>query len=120
VTPRQDIAAVAAQIGSTLLADNRVWVNRFQIKSQTSDSRYTIAQRRSDKVWGCSCIGWRHHRKCKHVTDVLCRLAALVDRAATFAPEVAQMLAEARTAYLDIDVKPIDVNITHTGREIDL
>ena len=74
-TKRANIEAVAAQIGGTLLTDNDKWFNRFQVKSASSKRLYVIAQRRTDNVWGCSCPGWINYRKCKHLTDVLGRLA---------------------------------------------
>jgi len=98
------IAAVAEQIGSGLLPDNAAWKHRFEIRSTTSNRSYVIAQRRSDNVWGCSCTGWRHHRKCKHVKDVLARLAALADRIQEAdVAEVVEVLRHARTAYLDLE-----------------
>lgn len=122
MTPRNDIATVAAQIGTTLLPDNAAWTNRFEVQSHTSkDRRYVIAQRRTDGVWGCSCTGWRHHRKCKHVTDVLARLARLANSKPAFGPDVLRMLTDARTAYLDLDVKRLHSNVPQQrGREVDL
>ncbi len=99
------IAIVAEQIGSTLLPDNEQWTNRFQVKSQSSSSLYTIAQRRTDHSWGCSCPGWRNHRRCKHLTDVLRRLAGVAASAAARAYDAAtiKMLASARLAYLELE-----------------
>lgn len=113
------IAAVAAQIGSTLLPDNDQWINRFQVKSTSSSSLYTIAQRRSDKTWGCSCVGWRNHRKCKHLTDVLKRLS---DVKAMSIPDeaVANMLASARAAFLDLGPAKEVAAPTLRGRVLDL
>lgn len=72
-----DVAGIAEKIGSSLMPDNAVWMNRFTVKSKSSSSVYTVAQRRTDGVWGCSCPGWKHYRHCKHLTDILGRLAAL-------------------------------------------
>lgn len=52
------------------LPDNDQWQNRFEVKSETSDRIYIIAQHKMKKHWGCSCPGWRIHRKCKHLTAV--------------------------------------------------
>ena len=106
---KSDIAVLASQIGSVLLPDNDGWVNRFQVRSSSSSALYTIAQRRSDMVWGCSCPGWRHYRHCKHVTDVLSRLASVAATAAVaYNENVVAILASARTAYLDLEqAKPI-------------
>jgi hypothetical protein len=116
------IAAVASQIGSTLLPDNGQWTNRFQVKSLSSSSLYTIAQRRSDHTWGCSCPGWRNHRRCKHLTDVLQRLAAVAisATASAFDQATLKMLASARTAYLDLSpAKEITIP-TAKGRVLEL
>jgi hypothetical protein len=45
-----------------------VWVNRTEIKSATSDRVYVVSQHRARRFWGCSCPGWRAHRRCKHLT----------------------------------------------------
>ena len=103
VQQRSRVAAIAEQIGSELMPDNAVWRNRFTVASASSSSVYTVAQRHTDGVWGCSCPGWRHHRKCKHLTDILSRLAALPVPAREMDPEVAAMLLSARTAHLDLD-----------------
>lgn len=122
------IARVAAQIGSTLLEDNEQWVNRFQVKSTTSSSLYTVAQRRSDGVWGCSCRGWTHYRHCKHLTDVLERLTNVK----VLVPDVVEdqeivnilaawtMLASARTAYLDLKPAKAVATPAFKGRILDL
>lgn len=113
------VEEIARQIGSTLLPDNKQWTNRFQIKSSSSDSLYTIAQQRTDGVWGCSCPGWRHHRRCKHVTDVLHRLTELAKRM----PGLAQLslMVSARTAYLILEPEAGKRTIVAApkGREVD-
>lgn len=110
------VAEIAAQIGSTLLPDNERWTNRFEIKSASSDRLYIIAQQRADGEWGCSCPGWRHHRRCKHLTDVLRRLTALAERMPTHA-----LLVSARTAFLILEpsVKVTKI-VRATGRSLDL
>lgn len=45
---RTQVASIAAVIGSTLMEDNRDWVNRFTIDSTSSSRTYVVAQRRSD------------------------------------------------------------------------
>lgn len=52
------------------LPDNAVWTSRFEIRSQTSNRIYIVAQRKSDGLWGCSCPGWKAHRKCKHLREI--------------------------------------------------
>lgn len=110
MTPRTSIADVAAQIGSVLLPDNDGWVNRFQINSTSSSARYTIAQRRSDGVWGCSCQGWRTHRRCKHVRDVLQRLGRVVVKK-EYDDGAVKVLLSARTAHLDLEARPIKLAV---------
>lgn len=95
------VEQIASQIGSTLLPDNKQWTNRFQIKSGSSDRLYVIAQQRADGAWGCSCPGWRHHRRCKHLTDVLKRLTDLLARMPGYAQM--HMMVSARTAYLILE-----------------
>jgi len=51
-----------------MLPDNRDWINRFEIESETSDRIYIIAQHGEKRHWGCSCPGWRTRRSCKHLT----------------------------------------------------
>ena len=117
---RTAILLVAAQIGcSEMLPDNDQWINRFQAKSTSSSSLYTIAQRRSDKTWGCSCVGWRNHRKCKHLTDVLKRLSN-VNVASVTDEAVRGMLASAKSTFLDLS-GPKEVALpTLKGRDLDL
>ena len=52
------------------LPDNDKWQNRFEVHSETSDRIYIIAQHKELKYWGCSCPGWKAHRKCKHLSAI--------------------------------------------------
>jgi len=123
---RIQAAEVAAQIGSSLMPDNAQWTNRFTVKSTSSASIYVVAQRRSDSVWGCSCRGWTHYRHCKHLTDILRRLAALGERvqryptSATFNLETVQMLRSARVALLDLDTTPTQADKSRRHRSVRL
>lgn len=116
-TDRRTVEKIAAQIGSTLLDDNAQWTNRFQVPSRSSGSLYVIAQQRTDGQWGCSCPGWRHHRKCKHLTDVLGRLAAIADQYGHLA-----LMVSARTAYLILDepVTKMKKHVAAKGRIVDM
>jgi hypothetical protein len=55
------------QAGGSALPDNKSYVNRFEIKSETSDSVYVIAQSKSGGWWACECFGFRRHQHCKHL-----------------------------------------------------
>lgn len=122
-TEREEVEQVAKAIGSSLMPDNAQWTNRFTIDSLTSSAVYTVAQRRTDGVWGCSCRGWIHHRRCKHLTDILHRLAVVAAGALGVRnAAVLKMLASARTAYLDLEGNKA-LNVAHPavlGRQVDL
>lgn len=49
------------------LPDNDQWQNRFEIKSETSDRVYIVAQNKKKRHFGCSCPGFKRHRRCKHL-----------------------------------------------------
>ena len=121
IVDRGQVARIAEQIGTTLMPDNAVWKNRFTVDSSSSSAVYTIAQRRTDGVWGCSCPAWRHRRKCKHLVDVLSRLAKVAATVqAGLDADVLAMLKSARTAYLDLDaVAPVAAPKVK-GRDLDL
>jgi hypothetical protein len=112
---RVQVAEIAAQIGSGLMPDNDQWTNRFTVQSRTSNAVYVVAQRRSDAVWGCSCRGWIHYRHCRHLSDVLWRLARLAERVDVptrwdFNAATLVMLRTARVALLDLDSKTVAVD----------
>lgn len=77
MTNRVALVTVANRLGATLLPDNAQWQHRFEIKSSSSSRIYTVAQRKSDGTWGCSCPGWKSHRKCKHLTAMMPHLTAI-------------------------------------------
>jgi len=77
---RQALVIVANRLGATLLPDNAAWQHRFEIKSSSSSRLYTVAQRKSDGVWGCSCPGWKSHRKCKHLSSMMPALQQIAGR----------------------------------------
>lgn len=55
---------------SLTLPSNAQWQNRFEARSETSDRIYIIAQNKKKKHWGCSCMGYRRYRKCKHLIAI--------------------------------------------------
>jgi DNA ligase-1 len=50
--------------------DGAGWVNRFEVKSSSSNSRYTISQSEAGRFWACSCMAWTHRRTCKHIVNL--------------------------------------------------
>lgn len=78
--PDKALVILANRNGWELLADNPQWQNRIQIRSESSSRLYTVAQRKSDGSWGCSCPGWKSHRNCKHLSTMLPSLRQLTDR----------------------------------------
>ena len=55
---------------SRALPDNTQFENRFEVKSETSNRIYVIAQSKTGRWWGCGCNGWIRWRKCKHLKAV--------------------------------------------------
>jgi hypothetical protein len=53
-----------------ILPDNDKWRFRFEIQSESSDRIYIIAQHKDKKHWGCSCMGWKRFRHCKHLSAI--------------------------------------------------
>lgn len=53
--------------GSIKLPDNAAYTNRFEIKSESSDRVYVIAQSKSGRWWSCGCFGFIRHKRCKHL-----------------------------------------------------
>jgi DNA polymerase-3 subunit epsilon len=51
------------------LPPNADWENRFQVRSGTSSNRtYVVEQHKTKRHWACSCKGWQHYRRCKHLS----------------------------------------------------
>lgn len=104
---REWVRVIAEQIGSGVEPDNAGYINRFKVPSSSGGSTYLVSQRRTSGEWCCSCRGWITHRRCKHLTSILQRLAAhtaLEDAVRTQdgagVPEgVTRMLASARSAF---------------------
>jgi len=67
---------IARNTNLEILPDNGQYTNRFEIKSESSNRLYVIAQRKSDGVFCCSCPGWirarngHSDRTCKHITSL--------------------------------------------------
>ena len=56
--------------GSIKLPDNDQWMNRFEIRSETSNSIYVVSQNKKRKHFACSCPGYKRHRRCKHLETI--------------------------------------------------
>jgi hypothetical protein len=46
------------------------WTNRFPVPSSSSNVIHTVSQHKKNRYWGCSCNGWKRHKKCHHLTDL--------------------------------------------------
>ena len=126
-TPREQVALIAEQIGSSLMPDNQQYINRFTIDSTSSSKTYVVSQRRTDGVWCCGCRGWTMHvdaqgrRKCRHLTDILARLAEVAAKTQGQLDEsVLDMLRSARTAFLDLGGAAPITRRAGAGRQLDL
>ena len=62
--------APGTHVPAATLPDNAGYTNRFEIKSESSDRIYVIAQSKTGRWWSCSCSGWISRKKCKHLTTL--------------------------------------------------
>ncbi len=49
---------------------NDQWINRTEIRSESSNRIYIVSQHATKRYWACSCPAWRTRRKCKHLTQL--------------------------------------------------
>lgn len=56
--------------GWDLLPDNDQYKNRIQI-SGSSGNLYVVAQTKKNGIWSCGCLGFRRHRRCKHLDAMM-------------------------------------------------
>ena len=61
--------AIRRPEGAIALPDSAQWINRFEVKSRSSNRLYVISQNRKSQKWACSCLGWISHKKCTHLID---------------------------------------------------
>jgi len=75
------ITKIATELGTEVLPDNKTHTNRMEIKSETSNRLYIVAQRKTagstHGQWECSCMGWIRYRRCKHLNAMLPSLRLL-------------------------------------------
>lgn len=55
----------------SVLEDNKQWTNRFEVRSESSNRIYVIAQHKTGRYWACSCPGWIRFKHCKHLETLL-------------------------------------------------
>lgn len=77
----QALTKVAANHGAVILTDNKTHTNRMEIRSETSNRIYIVAQAKNSGEWQCSCPGWimkkpGRPRGCKHLNAMLPALEA--------------------------------------------
>jgi hypothetical protein len=46
------------------------WQYRIGVKSSSSNALHVVSQNVNRGHWGCSCPGYRIHRKCKHLASM--------------------------------------------------
>jgi hypothetical protein len=46
------------------------WTNRFLVPSSSSNVMHTVSQNKKNRHWGCSCNGWKRHKKCHHLKEL--------------------------------------------------
>ena len=64
-----NLPKIAITVRNTeVLPDNKLWKNRFEIRSASSDRVYIVSQNIAKGHMGCSCPGWRRYRTCKHLS----------------------------------------------------
>lgn len=71
----KSLQKVASQNGWQLLPDNDKYEMRIQIAG-SSGNLYTVSRTKLNKIWQCSCLGFRRHRHCKHLDAMMPALEA--------------------------------------------
>jgi hypothetical protein len=78
----QQVLVIGQRVGQGVaLPRGENHVNRVEIRSESSNRLYIVAQRVSQRAdldgqWECSCPGWKTRRTCKHLTAMLPPLRA--------------------------------------------
>ena len=73
---------IASKVGLPALPDNNSHENRMEVRSESSNRVYIVAQSKKDGEWQCSCPGWvmkkaGKARGCKHLAAILPAIASL-------------------------------------------
>jgi hypothetical protein len=55
---------------SMMLPDEGFYINRFYVKSESSDRLYKVSQHKTGRWWACGCRGWIGHKHCKHLEEL--------------------------------------------------
>ena len=64
----QSLVTVTRKIPQNMrLPDDAQWKNKIKVRSSSSDNCWVVSQNISTGIMGCSCPGWKRHRKCKHI-----------------------------------------------------
>lgn len=50
--------------------DDKVWENKFYVKSESSNRLYVVSQNIQKRHWGCSCPAYITRRRCKHLRAI--------------------------------------------------
>jgi len=79
------LANVVENTGAVTLPDNKTHTYRMEIRSESSNNLYIVAQAKKSGEWQCSCPGWIFKkpgkpRGCKHLTAMLPMLLQVSDR----------------------------------------
>ena len=82
----------AQRLGASLLPDNAQWEMRMKIRSASSSRFYTVARRKSDRSWGCNCLGWKRYRHCTHLDTIVPQLESALRTATPAAAAKAQAI----------------------------
>lgn len=73
------LAKVASQNGWAVLPDSDQYIHRVEFAGSTGNL-YIVSYRKPTSEWCCSCLGWRRHRRCKHLDAMRPALEAAVGK----------------------------------------
>ena len=81
-----DLTTIARRNGWVTLPDTETHILRFQIRSESRTSLYTVAMTKKNRIWQCECLGYRGNKKfdakgrrsCKHLAEVVPAVEAVL------------------------------------------